>query len=148
MLCRRSLRPRARARRSAVDRALGEDVELPVGSLLLFEIGIEQAYDIVVAKLFSPGDQGAVSGNLIMLDSLGATDNCCVKHLLVVDLTGYLVGLLDQAIDGGAINAFWRLPKLLEHLLESRDLVFSLTQMIAQTRGELAVGGLIDQLWQ
>ena len=40
------------------------------------------------------------------------------------------------------------LPELLEHLLESRDLVFSLTQVIAQTRGELAVGGLIDQLWQ
>ena len=53
-----------------VDATLGQRVELLVGSLLFSQIGLEEAHYVVTAKLFSPGDQRAIAGNLVVLDRL------------------------------------------------------------------------------
>ncbi len=114
--------------------AFSQPVQLLVGSLLLFEIGVEQAYHVVVAKLSRPGDQRAVAGDLIMLDGLRAADDGGVKHVLVIDFAGDFVGFLDQTVDGRTIHASRRLAQPLEHLIEPRDLVLSLAQMRPQAR--------------
>src|SRR5215208_6958017 len=74
-------------------------VELRVGCLLLVEISRQETNDVVVAEFFGPGDQRAVSRDLVMFDRLRTRYDGGVEHGLVVDLARDRVGFLDQAVD-------------------------------------------------
>ena len=52
-----------------------------------------------MAKLLRPGDQGAVAGDLVVLDRLRVCYDRGVENLLVVDLSRGFVGFLDDAVD-------------------------------------------------
>ena len=60
---------------------------------------------VVAAELLRPGDQRAVARDLVVLDRLRGGDQRGVEHLLVVDLAGDLVRLLDDAVDRRAVDA-------------------------------------------
>src|SRR3954451_23141696 len=74
------------ARGSPVDAlAQGDGIELGVGGLFLVQIGSEETHDVVVPEFFGPGDQGAVAGNLVVLDRLRACNDRRVQHGFVLD---------------------------------------------------------------
>ena len=83
----------------------------------------------VVAQLFRPGDQGAVAGNLVMLDRLGIGDNGGVQDGLVFNLACGRIGLLDQAINRRAVGAFRLLTEVCEDLVETLDLVLRINHV-------------------
>ena len=57
-----------------------------------------------MAQFFRPCDQGAVAGNLIMLDGLGIGDNGRVQDSLVFDLARGRVGpLIRPSIAGQSV---------------------------------------------
>ena len=83
-----------------------------------------------------------------MLDGLGARDDGGVQHGLVFDLAGYLVGFLDNAVDGRALRPAGLLAELLERLLEPLDLLVGLFEMTFQPSDQVTVGRLLDHLGQ
>ena len=54
----------ARAGGLAIEFRFGKHVELLVRRLLLLQVRLQKAKDVVMAKLFRPGDQCPVAGNL------------------------------------------------------------------------------------
>jgi hypothetical protein len=111
----RSLLVHALAQRDAV--------EFGVRSLFLVEVCRQQPDDVVMAQFFRPSCEGAVAGNLIMLDGLGIGQDGRIQDGLVFDFACCRVGLLDQAIDGRAVGAF-RLFSELREALSRRSIWF------------------------
>src|SRR4030095_1829676 len=132
--------------RSAIYRSFGQRVGLLVGGLLLLEVGVEKTDHVIVAKFLGPGDERAITRNLVMLDSLRTADNRGTQHLGVVHFTGNLVGLLDKAVNCGTVDAPRGLTELREDLLQPSNLAFGFVQMTAKAGRELAIGRLLDQL--
>ena len=85
--------------------AKGDRVQLGVCCLLFVEVRGQQANQIVMSELFSPGNERAVAGNLVMLDRLGIGNDAGIEHGLIVDLPGGFVSFLDQAVDRRTIGA-------------------------------------------
>src|SRR5438445_908295 len=127
------------ARRLTIDAfAQGHRRELLVGCFFLVQIGGEQAQDIVVAELLGPRNQGPITGDLVVLDRLCCTDDRGIEDLLVSHLSGDLIGFADEPVDRTTLHSFWRLPELLEYLVEAGDLVLCLIEVIAQPLAEIA----------
>ena len=61
-----------------------------------------------------PGDQGAITGDLVMLHRLRRADDGGIKHPLVRHFTSDIVSLADQPIDGGTLDPFGLLPSFLK----------------------------------
>src|SRR4051794_9564248 len=121
------------ARGSAVDAlAQRHRIELGVGGLFLVQVGVEETNDIVVAELFRPGDQCAVTGDLVMLDGLRGSHDRSVEHGLVLDFARGRVGFPDQAVDRRAVGAGGLFAELIEHLVEPLDLLVGFFQMALQ----------------
>jgi len=83
-----------------------------------------------------------------VFDRLCRADDRGIQHFLVGDFARDLIGFLDEAVDRRALHALRFLAELLEHLVEARDLVLGLVEMVFQALGEIAVGRLVDQLRQ
>src|SRR5215213_4635780 len=78
--------------RLAVDAlAQRHGVELGVGGFFLVQVGGQEPDNIVVSEFFRPGDQGAVTGDFIMLHGLRVGHDRGVEHRFVVDLARGLV---------------------------------------------------------
>ncbi len=94
---------------------------------------------------FGPGDQRPVAGDLVVLDGLRRADDRGIQHFLVGHLARNLVGLADETVDRRAFHALRPFAELLEDLIEARDLILGLLEMILQALGEIAVRRLVDQ---
>src|SRR3546814_17749332 len=75
-----------RSGRLAVHRALGELGEEHVGLLLLLQGLVKQLGGLVHAELLRPRLEGAVAGDLVMLDGLGNGDQHGVEHLAALEV--------------------------------------------------------------
>jgi hypothetical protein len=120
--------------------------KLLVSRLFLVQVGIEKADDIVMAEALGPCDQRAVARDFVVLDRLGGADDRGVEDFFVRDLARDFIGLADQTVDGGAFDSLRILTELLEYLLQARDLIFRLLEMVLQPFGQVAVRCLFDQL--
>ncbi len=76
-----------------------------------------------------------------MLDRLSAADNGGVEHL---PIGRNLISLLDKAVHGWTVDVLRLLAELSKNFIESRYMVLGFPQMVAQARGELLVGRLLD----
>ena len=101
-----------------------------------------------MAEFFGPGDQRAVSRDLVMFDRLRTRHDGGVEHGLVVDLARDRVGFLDQAVDRRAVRRLGFLAEFLEDLLQAIDLGIGFFEMRFEAGGEITVGGLLDHLRQ
>jgi hypothetical protein len=57
-------------------------------------------------QMFSHGNQGAVAGNLVVLNFLRRADQSGVQHCAFFDFFEQLLGLLNQPFHGHAFHAF------------------------------------------
>src|SRR5215204_6518307 len=110
-------------RRLQVDLPLGDGGELLVGGLFLVERGGQELGDRTFTEFLGPGDQAAVPGNLVMLHCLRRRNQGGIEHVLVVDLSGDLVGLVDNAVDRRALGALRALADQFERLLKPLHLL-------------------------
>ena len=122
----------ARAGGLAIEFPFGKHIELLVRRLLLLQVRLQKAKDVVMAKLFRPGDQCPVARNLIVLDGLCTADDGGIEYLLVVDLSCDVVRLLDQPVHRRAVCSCGGLTERLERLVEPAHLLLGFSQMIAQ----------------
>src|SRR5262249_31102358 len=106
-MSRRALRENLRG--AAVQSTLGHGSQLLVCRFFLVEVLLKQGRAIVAAQLFRPCDQRAVARDLIVLDGLRRSDERGIEDRLVLDFAGDLFGLVDDAVDGGAIHHPWLL---------------------------------------
>jgi hypothetical protein len=97
-----------------------------------------------MAELTGPGNQGAISRDLVMLDRLSGADHCGIKDLLVLHFACHFVCFSNKPIDCGALHALRLLAEFLERLIEPRDLVPRFLEVIFEPLGQIAVGRLID----
>ena len=81
---------------------------------------------------FGPGDQRAVTGDFVVLDGLSGPDNRSIQNLFIGDFACQLVGLADQAVNRRTFQALRLFPQLLKDLIETRDLVLGLLEMVLQ----------------
>ena len=82
-----------------IDPAFRQRGQLLVGHALLVERLLQHGGTVVTAELARPRDQAAVAGDLVVLGGLSSVDQCGVQHVLVGDLAGNLVGLLQKTLD-------------------------------------------------
>src|SRR4051794_30165557 len=134
--------------RLQVDLALGELSQLLVGRLLLVQVLLKDGSAVAAAELLGPLDQRAVAGNLIVLHGPGGGDQRCVEHLLVVDLAGYVAGLLKDAVDCRAVDLLGFDAVHLEHLLDPLDVAAGLLEMQLEALFQLWIGCLFDHVRQ
>jgi hypothetical protein len=81
-------------------------------------------------------------------DGLRIGDDGRVQHGLVLDLACGLVGLLDDAVDRGALRPAGLLAELFEHLLKPLDLFVGLFEMVLKAHDKITVGGVVDHFRQ
>ena len=79
-----------------------------------------------------------------MFDRLGRAHDGRVEHLLVGDLSGQVVGLLDEPVDRRAFDPLWLLPEHPENLIEPPDLLLRLFEMVFEALAEVPVGRFVD----
>jgi hypothetical protein len=87
-----------------------------------------------VAERLRPGNQGAVTGDLVVLDGLRCTDDGGIQNFLVANFASDLIAFLDQTVNGRAFDALRLLAKLLERLVETLDLLLRLFEMVLEVR--------------
>src|SRR5262245_59990903 len=102
-------------RGAAIQFTLGHGGQLLVRRFFLVEILLKQCRAIVAPEFLCPRDQRAIARDLIVLDRLRRSDERGIQNRLVLDLARDLFGLVDDAVDGGAIHP----PRLLAAPLEA-----------------------------
>src|SRR3954454_3147450 len=112
-----------------VDRVLRQVGEQLVRVLLLNERLLEEAIRLREAQLLGPGQQGAVPGDLVVLDGLSCRDQARVRSLPALELLQDLLPLLNDALNGLAFGASGPLAHALEHLLKALQLSLGLPQV-------------------
>ena len=112
-----------------VHRGFGQLCQLVVGHIFLIEILLQKRGAIGAAELLCPGLQRAVAGDLVMLHRLGGGDDGRIEDLLVRDLACNLVGLLQNAVDRGAVDRLRLGAMQLEDLLQPLDMAIGLPAM-------------------
>src|SRR5205807_1713203 len=112
-----------------IDLAFGDRSQLLVGRLLFLERLGEYGCAIVAAELLGPGNQAAVARDLVMLGGLCRVDQRRIEHRLVGDFARCLVGLLDDAVDRGAIDRLYLRTVHLEHFLQALDVLLGLFEV-------------------
>src|SRR4029079_575008 len=70
------------------------------------------------------------------------------QYFLVVYLSCDLVGFVDNTVDGRTLGGLRFLAQQLEGLLQSADLLFGFFKVGFEGRGQIAVRGLLDHVWQ
>src|SRR5215470_670882 len=133
---------------AAIDEAFGERVELRVGRLLLLERPLEDAGAVVAAKLLRPRDQRSVARDLVVLDRLRGGDQRRVEHLLVLDLAGHLLGFLDDAVDGRAVDRLGVDAVHAENFLDAGDVILGLLEVALERLLEQRFVRLLDHVGQ
>ena len=83
-----------------------------------------------------------------MLDSLRRGDERGVENRFVLDLAGHILGLVDDAVDGGTIHHLGLFAMQPEDLFHTHHVVFGLAQMRLEILLELRIACLLDHLWQ
>jgi hypothetical protein len=79
-----------------------------------------------------------------MLDRLRAANDSSVEHFLVVNFAGHVIRLINEAVNGRTIGAFWVEIELGEDFIEPHDLILGFMQMVAERRRQLPVRRLFD----
>src|SRR5262249_41770866 len=124
-------------RGAAIQFTLRHGGQLLVRRFFLVEILLKQCRAIVAPEFLCPRDQRAIARDLIVLDRLRRSDERGIQNRLVLDLARDLFGLVDDAVDGGAIHPPRLLAVQLEDLFQTRHVILGLTQMGLQTLLEL-----------
>ena len=109
---------------------------------------LEDGGAVAAAELVRPGDQRAVAGDLVVLDSLRGGDQGGVHDLRIVDVAGDLFGFLDDAVDRRAIDGLGLDVMQLEHLLEPLDVALGFLQVLLEALLQCGVACLADHLRQ
>jgi hypothetical protein len=124
------------------------DAALLAGRLFLIQDLVQDAGAVVAAELLGPGDEGAVTGDFVVFDSLSGGEQGGVENLRIGDLAGDFLGLVDDAVDGRAGHALGIMAMHAEDLLDHLDLLFGFTQVRLERLLQLRVAGLFDHLRQ
>src|ERR1700736_2173323 len=82
--------------------AVGDGAEELVGVLLFFKDALEGVGGSVLPKEFSPGAEGAVYGDLVVLNLLGRGDDGDVADVGVCCIFDVVLGFSDEGGDGFA----------------------------------------------
>ena len=64
-----------------------------------------------------------------MLHRLAGGDDRRIEHVLVGNLAGHILGLIDDAVDRRAVHRVGFLAKHLEYLLEALDMALGLPEV-------------------
>src|SRR3954468_2519842 len=102
-----------------VDRVLSQVGEQLVRVLLLNERLLEEALRFREAQLLGPGQQGAVPGDLVVLDGLSCRDQARIRSLPALERLQDLLALVDDALNGLARDTLGPFAHDLEHLLQA-----------------------------
>src|SRR5579871_707738 len=116
-----------------VDTALGEFAQGLVGLFLLAKRLLQELRRIAEPEFVGPGDERAVSRNLVMLDGLRRSEQAGVQRRRALVLLHYLLALGDDAHDGVAGLALRFGVDFLEHLFETRDVLFGLPLVLLES---------------
>lgn len=135
---------------SAIPRPLGfrNLGKLAVGRLLFLDVVGQDIGTVGTAKLLGPGDQGAVTGYLVVLDRLRGCDQGGVENVLVVDVAADFIGFLENAVDSRTVDRLGLHAMQFEHLLDPLDMAFGLAEVLLQAGFQLRIGSLVDHLRQ
>src|SRR6478609_237699 len=129
--------------RLEVDHGGGELGQRVIGRLFLVQRRLQQPCGVLHAELLGPGAQGAVAGDLVVLDRLRGCEQAGVERRRVLELLHDLGAFVGDAVDRFARLAAGRLAQHLEDLVQTFDLALGLAQMLVESRRELLrVGGL------
>src|SRR5579864_5159842 len=153
--CRRRRRWRRRDR-SAPHRHLGFDVDLGLGKLgelvvglfLLLEGLLEHLHGLLGAEDLRVGADGAVGGNLVMLDTLRGGDQPGIDHVGIALRLDHLLAFLDQAFHAVAGLALRPLAERAEQPLQAGDVLAGLAEMLIERILETGVMSRLDHLRQ
>src|SRR5688500_877090 len=91
-----------------VDPGLGDSRELEVCGLLLLEGLLEHRGAVAPAELAGPGCERPVPGNFVVLDRLRSSQGSGIEDLGITGVAHDLIGLGDDAVDGGAVHCLGR----------------------------------------
>src|SRR5271166_2184541 len=94
---------------------------------------IEQFDRILVPQLVSPGFQGAIARNLVMLDRLSRRQKARVECQSMSVLVHDFLAFVEDALDGIALLAARRLAEKLKDLFEAFNLLFGLVVMLLKS---------------
>jgi hypothetical protein len=83
-----------------------------------------------------------------VLDGLSRGNDGGIEHILVVDLAGNVVSLVDDSVDGRTGHRLWLLAQHLEHLLEALHVSLGLAEMRLQALLQLGVARVLDHIGQ
>src|SRR5215203_1166204 len=106
-----------------IDGLFGEVGEHAVGVLLLHQRRLEQSLGLALPELLRPGDQGAVAGDLVVLDGLSSRDDPGISGWASTERLHDLLAFGNDALDGLALHAFGLLAQTLEHLVQAFHLL-------------------------
>src|ERR1700747_2313649 len=94
---------------------------------------IEKFDRILVTQLISPGFQGAIARNLVMLDRLSRCQKSRVECRSISVLVHDFLAFVEDALDGIALLAARRLAEKLKDLFEAFDLPFGFVVMLLKS---------------
>src|ERR1700745_3167654 len=116
-----------------VDRADGQFRERVVRLLFLRQRLIEKFDRILVTQLISPGFQGAIARNLVMLDRLSRCQKSRVECRSISVLVHDFLAFVEDALDGIALLAARRLAEKLKDVFEALDVPFGFVVMLRKS---------------
>ena len=144
--CRRCARRRRRAAFSLARRSAMLFISLSA-SFSSLEVRRQELRDLRLAHRLGRDDQALVRGDLVVLGPSAGAGQERVEHRrrgrLLLD---ELVVLLLDPVDAGALLGLGLLAERLEGLLDVRDVLPGLVQVVAERLRELLVGRLLLQL--
>src|SRR5579872_2283971 len=134
--------------RFGVDRADGQFRERIIGFLFLGQRLVEKLDGVLVTELSGPCFQRAVTGNLVMLNSLGGGQQTGIERRCVGILIHDFLAFVEDALDGVALFTAGRLADEPENLFQPFDLTFGLVMVLLEGRSQLIRVGRFGHLWK
>ena len=123
--------------RCRVDGGLGELGQLLVRIAFLGKRFVEQLDCIRQAELLSPGTQGAVAADFVVLNGLGSSQEPCIQSGRSLELLDDFFAFGDDAFDRVAGLATGALADDVEDLLQALNLALSLFLVFCAARAIL-----------
>ena len=117
---------------SAVDLRFRHGRQLFVGGLFIAKVLLKQLDDILAAQLACPRNQVAVTGNLVVLDSLRRGDHSSLDHAAPFRIADQFAAFRQDAVDPFASYAFGFFSQCGEDGVEAADMSLCLFEMLRE----------------